>query len=148
MAVRKRGAGTDPETKQETPIRVPPKMGTQGPESGPTAETVVDADAPAPASEVAVPGDPKEAKAQQKLQAKAENEKAARDVKVRATRRGYLGHQLREEGDVFVLQLAKGQPLPSWVEAVPEATATTPPTHSSEAREMVVGKDGIGREVI
>jgi hypothetical protein len=54
------------------------------------------------------PGRPEGREGAEKLQAKAENEKVEREVKVRATRRGYLGHKIREEGDVFVIQLGTG----------------------------------------
>jgi hypothetical protein len=135
--------GKAAEAETTAPVRVPPKLGTQGPESGPSGEVVVDANAPGPASVTEAPADPKAAKAQEKLQKTAENEKVEREVKVRATRRGYLGHKIREEGDVFVIQLGKGEPLPSWVEAEPSAP-TTPLSHSSEAREEFVGADGKG----
>jgi hypothetical protein len=144
MSPRKATGGKAADAETTAPVRVPPKLGTQGPESGPSGEVVVDANAPGPAS--AAPeatSDPKAAKAQEKLQRQAENENVEREVKVRATRRGYLGHKIREEGDVFVIQLGKGEPLPSWVEAEPSAP-TTPLSHSSEAREEFVDGDGTG----
>jgi hypothetical protein len=131
------------EAETTAPVRVPPKLGTQGPESGPSGPVVVDANAPGPASPPEAPTDPKVAKAQEKLQKQAENEKVEREVKVRATRRGYLGHKIIEPDTVFVIQLGKGEPLPSWVEAEPSAP-TTPLSHSSEAREEFVGPDGTG----
>lgn len=128
------------------PVRVPPKLGTMGPESGPSGNVTVDADAPGPLAAPAEPvAEPKAAKAQEKAQAKAENEKTEREVKVRATERGYIGHKIREAGDVFFLQLGKGEKLPSWVVAeASEDVATTPLAHSAEAKEEVVDSDGIG----
>lgn len=125
--------------KQETPLAVPPKQGTLGPDSGPFGETVVDADATAPVTVAdTAPSDPKSARQVEKLQTKAENEKVAREVKVRATRRGYIGNRIREEGDVFVLRMESGTKLPSWVEAVTPETASTLLAHSSEAVEAPI----------
>lgn len=133
------------EPENAVPVRTPPKHGTFAPESGPSGNVVVDADAPGAMAAPPIDVDPAVAKAQAKAQAKAENEKVARDVKVRATRRGHMGHRLREEGDVFIIQLDKGQKLPSWVEAVDsENVPTTPVSHSAEAKEEVVDSAGIG----
>lgn len=127
------------------PVRVPPKMGTAGPESGPSGDVVVDANSPGPAALPLAHADERTKAAQERLQAKATNVKADREVKVQATRRGYIGNKIREEGDVFILQLGKGEPLPSWVEAVVDPKLpTTPVSHSSEAKEEVVDAAGIG----
>ena len=117
--------------KQKPEEIVPIKHGTFGPESGPYGETVIDPED----SPLAVTPEPesKEDKAQAKLQAKAENEKAARKAKVVAQRRGYIGNRIIEPGTVFVLDLEKGQKLPTWVEATDDNAATTPLNHSAEA---------------
>ena len=134
MAARKK-VPTAP-VGENPPVRVPPKLATQGPESGPSGDVVVDASAPSPfAPPDETPSDPKVAKQVEKAQAKVENEKVDRAVKVRATERGYLGNKIREEGDVFIIQLAADQPAPSWVEAVTDDVPTTPTSHSSEVKE-------------
>ena len=142
MATRKGRKAAEPEVPV---IRTPPKLATQGPESGPSGDVTVDADAPGPLAAPTDVVEPKVAKAQAKLQAQAENEAKDREVKVRATRRGYIGHKIREAGDVFILLLSKGQKLPSWVEAVAsESVPTSPLSHSAEAQEEVVDSEGIG----
>lgn len=126
-------------------MRVPPKLGTMGPESGPSGEVTVDANAPGPDAIPLAHMDERTRRAQEKAQKAAENVKGERSVKVEATARGYIGHKLREAGDVFVLQLGAGEPLPSWVEAVGDPVRpTTPVSHSSEAKEEVVDAAGIG----
>jgi hypothetical protein len=126
------------------PVRVPPKLGTQGPESGPTGETVVDADAPG-AGVIVEAEDTPDAKAQAKAQQAAEDIGSERRVKVEAMKRGFIGNKVREEGDVFILALGEGEAFPSWVKVVTsDEVATTPLTHSSEAEEEYVDGEGIG----
>ena len=143
MAPHKKGPS---KVAANPPVRVPTKMGTQGPESGPSGDVVVEASAPGASATIPdVPSDPKEAKAQEKAQAVAENSESARTVKVQANEKGFIGNRVRDAGDVFFLALKEGEELPSWVTAVAsEDVPTTPLSHSSEAREEVVDAAGIG----
>lgn len=133
------------------PVRTSPHMGVQGPESGPSGNTVVDATSPAPGSGIVgdVPAeDPKLAKLRTAAAKAGADDSKARTLRVRATRRGYIGLKIREEGDVFVLQLDAGEKMPSWVTPEPdENVATTPLSHSSEAQPEVVGEDGLGKKL-
>jgi hypothetical protein len=142
MAAKK--AAKKEKAAEPAPLRVPPKHGTFGPESGPSGDVVVDADAPGPfAAPDETPADPKAAKAQEQAQAEVEDTDSERTVKVRAVKRGFIGNKIREEGDVFFLSLGESQKAPSWVVAEPTAP-TTPLSHSAEAQEEVVDSDGIG----
>ena len=120
-------------TAAPDPIAVPPKMGTQGPESGPfPTEVIIDADAPGVGAKVqdeAVLSKSEKAGAK-----KLDAEKSEREVKVIATKRGFLGNRIKEAGDVFTIQLGKGEVAPTWVKPVDDAAAPTPPSHSSEAK--------------
>jgi hypothetical protein len=140
MAARKK--------KDAVPVRVPPKLGTEGPESGPTGETVVDADAPSPLSDHHPATKAAQAK-QAKAQKAAENVKADREVKVRVNAKGpgYIGDRLRYEGETFTLKLAAGQKFPSWVDPVDPKEATTPASHSAEAQVEFVAPDGSGKKI-
>ena len=135
--------------EENPPRRDQPKQGVQGPESGPTGHTVVDATSPAPTLGAGAPAaDPEVTKLRVAAEKAAANLDEPRTVRVRAKTRGYIGLKIREEGDVFVLQLDKGEPLPKWVVIEPdENVATTPVTHSSEAQSEVVGEDGIGKKL-
>lgn len=131
------------------PVRDPAKVGVQGPESGPSGNTVVDATSPT-ATPATLEGatNPELEKLREKAAKVAGDEGKARTVRVRATRRGYIGNRIREEGDTFLLQLDAGEPLPKWVAVEPdENVATTPLAHSSEAQPEVVGEDGVGKKL-
>lgn len=138
-----------PADEENPPRRDQPKQGVQGPESGPTGHTVVDATGLAPAAGAGAPvEDPELVKLREKAEKVAADEKKQRTLRVRATRRGYIGLKVREEGEVFILQLDPGEKMPSWVAIEPdENVATTPLTHSSEAKSELVGEDGIGTKL-
>ena len=57
-------------------------------------------------------------------EAVAEHTVGTRSVQVEVVKRGFIG-SIREPGEVFTLELAEGQPLPSWVKAT---TDDVPPT--------------------
>jgi hypothetical protein len=148
---------TTPKTRVETdnpPVRDPQKDSTQGPESGPSGDVVVDANAPGPFT---VPDqaplgahNAKTRKAQQqqaKAQTTLENEKKDRAVKVTATRRGYVGNRIREEGETFIIQLEAGEKMPSWVEAASPDVPTSSVAHSAEAKPEFVDADGTGHKI-
>ena len=138
-----------PADEENPPVRTSPHMGVQGPESGPSGNVVVDATSKPPAADAPLAAEDKQlAKLQAAAQKAAEDTESARTVRVRAKQRGYIGLKIREADDVFLLQLDKGEALPRWVEVVPdENVATTPISHSSEAKPEVVGDDGIGKKV-
>lgn len=138
-----------PANEENPPQRDPAKVGVQGPESGPSGNTVVDATSPSPiGAGPAIAEDPKLVKAREKAEKAADDIDSARTLRVRARTRGYIGNRIREAGDVFLLQLDAGEPRPKWVDLEPdENVATTPLAHSSEAQPEVVGEDGIGKKL-
>lgn len=133
-------------TEAPAPVRDPQHNPSQAPESGPSGDQVVNVPATPPEPEAATPLARKEQKAQERLQAKAENVNVARSVKVRAVKRGFINRVI-EADTVFVLALAEGEPLPTWVVAVDDSVVTSSLAHSSEAQPEVVGADGVGRKV-
>jgi hypothetical protein len=135
---------------EEQPERRPPKkLSTFGPESGPSGEVVIDADAPAEGVRVVEDEpDPKAARAQAKAQKLASAEGKARRVKVEVVRMGYIGHKRRRVGEVFTLDLAAGQKLPSWVKPVADDLPSTSIAHSAEAGEEVVDDEGKGHPAV
>lgn len=147
MADKKSAAKAAKAPEAGLPVRTPAKQPTVGPESGPSGDVVVKAAEPGPFAEpVALAhADPRTQKAQEAAQKAAEDDGKDRNVKVQATKRGFLGNKIREAGDVFFLVLDKGQTLPSWVEAVSsDDVPTTSIAHSAEAQEEVVDGSGIG----
>lgn len=140
MAAKRKVAAKAAETP---PVRVPAKLGTMGPESGPSGPVTIDANAPSGLVVAETPVDAKAAKAQAKLDTVAEDEGSARTVKVIVTSQGYMG-KIRAVDEVFYLELGEGEKLPSWVKAVDESIPTTPLSHSAEAKEEVVDSQGIG----